>query len=89
MRNLVVKNVDEQTYKALEKRAKADGRPLDDWILSRLRFEAAQVDPSLASRPTKEDVRRRVEDAARIRAMTPRRLDEDSTKHIRADRDRR
>ena len=89
MRELIVRNVDEQTYKALEKRAQADGCRLDDWILSRLRIEAARADSSAAPLPTTDEVRRRVDAAARIRAMSPRRLEEDSTKLIRADRDRR
>ena len=89
MRDLVVKNVDEPTYQALEKRAKADGCGLGDWILSRLRIEAARIGPEGDPRPTTEQVRRRVEAAARIRALTPKPIEEDSTRLIRADRDRR
>jgi hypothetical protein len=89
MRDLIVKNVDEPTYQALERRARADGRRLDDWILSRLRIEAARIDPVAGPRPTAEEVRRRVDAAARIRAMTPNPIAEDSTRLIRADRDRR
>jgi len=89
MGELIISNVDERTLRALEKGAKAEGKPLQDWLRRKLELEAARVDASLDSRPTPEEVRRRVETADRIRAMTPRPLDIDSTDLIRADRDGR
>jgi plasmid stability protein len=84
MHDVIVPNVDDETYEALKKRAAAEGRPLEDWLRHKL-WREAQAD----SRPTSEQVRQRVEEAARVRAMQPQRIDLDSTKLIRTDRDSR
>jgi plasmid stability protein len=85
MHDVIVPNVDDETYEALKKRAAADGAPLGDWLRRKLEGEALHPE----SRPTAEEVRRRVEEADRIRAMQLRPSDIDSTDLIRADRDRR
>jgi hypothetical protein len=89
MRDLIVTNVEDNIVAALEKRAHAEGCPLDDWLRRKLQREAAKADPLLAPRPTPDEVRRRVEAAERIRALTAPGPHEDSTLLIRADRDRR
>jgi plasmid stability protein len=79
MPELLIKDLDERTYRALQRRAAADGRPLNDWILHRLKLEAAVVGRSVVPRPTREEVRRRAEVADSIRRMTPAPIDGDST----------
>ena len=86
MHDVIVPNVDDETYEALKKRASAEGAPLGDWLRRKLEREALLGGDS---RPTPEEVRRRVEEADRIRAMQLRPSDLDSTAIIRADRDSR
>lgn len=85
MHDVIVPNVDDETYEALKKRAAAEGSPLEDWLRRKLEREALRPD----ARPTPEEVRRRVEEARQIRAMQLRPSDIDSTDLIRADRDSR
>jgi plasmid stability protein len=71
-------------------------RNIDDDVIERLRRRAAERKQSLeqtlreilteAARPTRAE---RVAEIDRIRAMTPKRLTDDSTDLIRAERDRR
>ena len=85
MHDVVVPNLNDETYEALKKQAAAEGASLGDWLRCKLEREALRPD----SRPTPEEVRKRVEEARRIRAKQPHRIDFDSTALIRADRDSR
>jgi hypothetical protein len=87
MKDIVVRDVDERTYRALERIAVAEGRSLADWIRHKLELEAVRTDQSVPRRPTRQEVQRRSETAAHIRAMSQP-IHEDSTLLIRADRDR-
>lgn len=85
MHDVVVPNLNEETYEALKKQAASEGASLGHWL--RRKLEPDTLRPG--SRPSPDEVRRRVEEADRIRAMQLRPSDLDSTALIRADRDSR
>jgi plasmid stability protein len=74
---VIVRNLDDQVVDRLKERAKRKGRSLE----TELRFILAE-----AAQPSRADLRAEM---GRIRAMSPRRLKNDSTDLIREDRDRR
>jgi plasmid stability protein len=99
MGQITLTHVEDEILQAVRARAEATGRSVEEIAgeaLKRgLRTDMASLtketpfDLARDLRPTAEEVRRRVEAADRIRAMTQGPLDSDSTALIRADRDRR
>ena len=77
MTDLLIREVDETTVRALRRKAEELKQPVEN------------VARDILRRGVKLSVEERVAEADRIRAMTPRRLDMDSTILIRHDRDMR
>ena len=77
MAQVMVRNIDDEVIERLRRRAAAREQALEQ-TLREILIEAA--------RPTRAE---RVAEIDRIRAMTPKRLTDDSTDLIRAERDRR
>ena len=77
MAQVIVRKLDDRVKHALERRAKSRGVSLEE--------ELRRVLTAAIERETEEVLR----DSARLRSMTNRHRQTDSTDHIRADRDAR
>jgi plasmid stability protein len=77
MAQVIIRNLNEEVVERLKQRAQSRGLSLEQQLRDIL---------TAASEPSREEIKAEL---ARIRAMTPRRLQTDSAELIREDRDNR